>query len=353
MRDKPGLPYLLPPITTKEKERHKETGTKHKANKRTRSTPPGPLFLHLLRAGLDLDATSTSPSSPPSWATGVSSLGTSGALTPRFLRGGGGDLHPLASLLAAQASARAPWNPPQFARLAVGRPTRALAPTHSAPLDGASVVGREVVLCAMGAPRGCGQAVGGNALPPAAPAAESVWSPRLLGERDQRSGTKKRAQKAGPKERKSRSKRAGPKERVQRAGPKERAQKRDQEGRSERADSGERVQKSGSRRVGPKGGSRRVGPKSGPKRVGPRVQRAGPKERVQKSGSKSESKRAGPRAGPKERAQKRVQKGEFERVQKSESKKRAQKSGPKRAGPKERVQKSGPKRAGLKYENPA
>ena len=55
-----------------------------------------------------------------------------------------------------------------------------VALTHLAPLDGASVVGREVVLRAEGAPGSCGQAVGRNLLPSTTPPTESFWSPCLL-----------------------------------------------------------------------------------------------------------------------------------------------------------------------------
>ena len=62
-----------------------------------------------------------------------------------------------------------------------GRPVWArVVLTHLALLDGASVVGREVVPRAKGAPGACGQAVESGVLPPAASAAESVWAPRLL-----------------------------------------------------------------------------------------------------------------------------------------------------------------------------
>ena len=55
-----------------------------------------------------------------------------------------------------------------------------MALTHLASLDGASVVGREVVLPAEGAPGGCFQAMGSDMLQPTAPAAEGIWPPRLL-----------------------------------------------------------------------------------------------------------------------------------------------------------------------------
>ena len=49
-----------------------------------------------------------------------------------------------------------------------------------AALDGAPVVGREVVPRAKGTPGGGSQAVGSDVLPLTAPAAESIWPPRLL-----------------------------------------------------------------------------------------------------------------------------------------------------------------------------
>ena len=125
----------IPPTTAKEKERHKETRTEHKANKQkpTRSNPPRvPLLRHLLRAGLDPHLHLPLARLSPHWAMGASCLGASasGALAPRTLRGGGSDFHPLASwradLLAVQESARDPWEPPQLAHLVVpwrhGRP---------------------------------------------------------------------------------------------------------------------------------------------------------------------------------------------------------------------------------------
>ena len=64
---------------------------------------------------------------------------------------------------------------------ALGHPAWArVALTHLTSLDGASVVGREVVLRAEGAPGGCCQAMGSDILPPTASAAEAIWPPRLL-----------------------------------------------------------------------------------------------------------------------------------------------------------------------------
>ena len=75
------------------------------------------------------------PASPPPWASGASALG---AL--RSQRGGGWVCHPLAiwraSRFLAQASARAPWGPPQLAHLAIvcgqwcPRPTRHPSTEH-------------------------------------------------------------------------------------------------------------------------------------------------------------------------------------------------------------------------------
>ena len=67
-------------------------------SKPTRLSPPAPLLLHLLRAGLNLRL-GVHPTllSPPSWVTGASCSGTSGGVAPLSLRGRGGDLHPLAN----------------------------------------------------------------------------------------------------------------------------------------------------------------------------------------------------------------------------------------------------------------
>ena len=56
-----------------------------------------------------------------------------------------------------------------------------MASLDAAPLHGAPVVGRLVVLLAEGAPGGCRGAVGGDVAPPTAPAAGGVWSGLLEG----------------------------------------------------------------------------------------------------------------------------------------------------------------------------
>ena len=140
MRDKPGLPDLLPPQLRRTKKRE----TRTRANKKGKNDrTPSHLLLHLhgcldrpsLLPLLDLRLARTFPP----WAIGVSVSGDStsgdstaplilpsrrgggGGLPPSRHRGGG-DLHPLAdkraSLLAAQAFARALWVSPQFAHLA-------------------------------------------------------------------------------------------------------------------------------------------------------------------------------------------------------------------------------------------
>ena len=64
---------------------------------------------------------------------------------------------------------------------ALGRPVWArVTLPHSASLDGTPAVGREVSPRAEGAPGACCQTAGSNVLPLTAPAAESVWLPRLL-----------------------------------------------------------------------------------------------------------------------------------------------------------------------------
>ena len=163
---------------TKEKE---ET---QKINKTQTDLPPsGLLLLHTLRAGLD-------PLLGPHLARLSLPLGNCGLVfghprgrgppLPAWRRwwpltpGGQAGL-PLGSTGICPRLMGSP------AVRALGRPMWArVALTHLASLDGASVVGREVVLHAEGAPGRCGQAVGSNGLPPATPSTESVWPPRLL-----------------------------------------------------------------------------------------------------------------------------------------------------------------------------
>ena len=146
MRDKPGLPYLLPPVDCQRKRaaQGNQKRTQSKQTEPTRSNPLAPYSSIFSGLGATLPSASTSPASPPSWAPGASCSGASGALAPRTLRGGGGVFHPLVSwraiLLAAQASARAPWGPPQLAHLVDpwghGRalPTRRPSTGHRWPL---------------------------------------------------------------------------------------------------------------------------------------------------------------------------------------------------------------------------
>ena len=104
-----------------------EQSNKTKQNNRLIEPPRPPYSSISSELGSIPVPASISPTPPSPWAAGASFLGAPGAVAPLSLRGWGGDLHPLAdrraSLLAAQASARAPWDSPQFAHLAgTGRP---------------------------------------------------------------------------------------------------------------------------------------------------------------------------------------------------------------------------------------
>ena len=115
----------------------KEETQKGENKTQTESPPPASYSSILSGLGSTPSSAPTSPTSPSPWATVASCSGISGAAAPLSRRGGGGDLHPLAdkraSLLAAQASARTPWAPPQFAHLAApcghGWPLPTLHPT--------------------------------------------------------------------------------------------------------------------------------------------------------------------------------------------------------------------------------
>ena len=143
----PGPPTLSPSphIRQREKGDTSKPEQNTKANQQpTRSNPPAPYSSISSGLGSIPPPASTSPASPPSWAPGALCSGASRALAPRTLRGGGGVFHPLVSwwaiLLAAQASARAPWGPPQLAHLVDpwghGRalPTRRPSTGHRWPL---------------------------------------------------------------------------------------------------------------------------------------------------------------------------------------------------------------------------
>ena len=113
---------LLPRSARKQKTKEKKNllVTPKQKKKKTGLLQP----YSSIPSGLGSTSISTSASPPnPSWGAGVSSSGVSGTSVALFSRRGrDGDLHPLAapraSRLAAQASARAPWGPPQLAHFA-------------------------------------------------------------------------------------------------------------------------------------------------------------------------------------------------------------------------------------------
>ena len=167
------------PTTSSQHIRQKRKKTKEKKN----STPnrlASSIPYSSISSGVGSASTSTSASAPtPSCTTGISSLGVLGALAPCSLRGGGGDLHTLADwrapLLRTQASACAPWGPPHPAHLAVP-----CAHGWPFPTRHPSTGQKWLVLCAEGAPGGCGPAVRGDVSPLAALTAEGVWPTSLL-----------------------------------------------------------------------------------------------------------------------------------------------------------------------------
>ena len=105
----------VPPSAQKQKRKTKEKAhdAPRRKQKKTNCRPPPAPYSSTTTSGATADSNSTS-TLPPSaaGATGTAVTGASGALAPRSLRGGDGDLHPLAacraSLFALHTSTRAP-----------------------------------------------------------------------------------------------------------------------------------------------------------------------------------------------------------------------------------------------------
>ena len=156
-----GLPDLLPPYRQAKEKKEERTAARD---------PPGALLLHLLTPELDPQQRRRlfviQHHLPPSAASGVATCPGCGA--SRCLRGGGGDLHPLAScpgppLLGAGVSLRGVW---ATAVLALGHAVWArVASPDPAALNRAPAVNRYVALLAKSAPRGSGSASGAGVAP--------------------------------------------------------------------------------------------------------------------------------------------------------------------------------------------